>query len=154
FDPYDFASPPEPEQRRMLQSMLIERFALKFRRETKDAPVYFLVKGNKPWKLTPAKDERLRQWIGAPGGGGLSMTGVAAINITVPLVAGRLTRCVSRTVIDRAGVAGAWDFRYDYGADDQRTDQLAMILESLQAIGLKLESARAPIEMVVIESVA
>ena len=42
--PYPKA-PPNEEQRQMLQALLTDRFRLKYRRETKEGPVYVLVKG-------------------------------------------------------------------------------------------------------------
>ena len=41
----------------MLQTLLVDRFQLKFHHATKEGPVYLLVKGNKDRKLQDAKDK-------------------------------------------------------------------------------------------------
>jgi uncharacterized protein (TIGR03435 family) len=151
-DPDGIKMPPNDEQRAMILSLLIERFQLKFHRESKDGAVYFLVKTNKPWKPAPTSDAHEFPWVGGPEGAGIGVTGVAAKNATMALVAERLAPYVQRPVIDRTGVVGAFDFKYVYSPVDGQGDRMAAILESLQAQGLKLEAGRAPIEMIVIES--
>jgi len=44
-------NPPSDEQRQMLQALLIDRFQLKFHRETKEGTIYILMKGNNSLKL-------------------------------------------------------------------------------------------------------
>jgi uncharacterized protein (TIGR03435 family) len=59
--PYDIeakaqgdGAPTMDEARQMLQTLLAERFQLKFHRETKELPAYDLVVGNNPAKLKPS----------------------------------------------------------------------------------------------------
>ncbi|HEY1493468.1 MAG TPA: TIGR03435 family protein, partial [Candidatus Solibacter sp.] len=49
--PGNAKTPPNEEQRQMLQSLLVERFGLKYHREIREGPVYLLLKGNKALKL-------------------------------------------------------------------------------------------------------
>ncbi len=93
--------PPHPEQRQMLRALLAGRFSLKYRRQTKEGPVYLLAKGDKPPQLQPAKDEAEYPWVGGPSGGGILGNGIAAANATMELLASRLARYVGRPVIDR-----------------------------------------------------
>ncbi len=58
---------PNDEQRQMLQTLLADRFQLKVHRETKDGPVYLLVKGGKETKLQEAKDKDARPGLAVSG---------------------------------------------------------------------------------------
>ena len=51
--------PPNEEQRQMLLALLADRFQLKYRRETKEGAVYFLVKSGKKLALEEVKDVRV-----------------------------------------------------------------------------------------------
>ena len=148
--PYPKA-PPNDEQRQMLQALLVERFQLKFHRETKEGPVYLLVKGNKEPKLEDAKNKDDYPWAGSVGGGMISGDGIAGINISMPLLATRLSRYLRRPVLDQTGLKGSFDFKFQYLSDDPQTDLISSIFASIQGIGLKLESAKGPVETIVID---
>ncbi len=148
--PYPKA-PPNDEQRQMLQTLLVERFQLRFHRETREGPVYLLVKGNKEPRLREAKDKGEFPWAGSLGGGALSGDGIAGKNISMPQLATRLSEYVRRPVLDQTGLTGSFDFRFPYASDDPRTDLIASIFASIQGLGLKLESAKGPVETIVID---
>jgi uncharacterized protein (TIGR03435 family) len=65
-------APPNEEQRQMLQSLLVERFGLNYHRETREGPVYLLLKGNKALKLVDAKEKNAYPWAGGIRGGGVN----------------------------------------------------------------------------------
>jgi uncharacterized protein (TIGR03435 family) len=135
------------EQRQMLQTLLAERFQLKYHREQREGTVYFLVQTNKKLKLDPAKDKDAYPWAGSPQGGGFGPNGIAGTNITMAQFASRLSGALDRPVIDRTEIEGAYDFRSEYAGDDRATS----ILMSVQGLGLKLESGKGPVETIVIE---
>lgn len=146
--------PPNDEQRKMLQALLAERFRLRFHRETKEGPVYHLIRTNKELKLAPAKDRDAYPWVGSPAGGAISGDGIAGTNATMALLAARLSRqVVRRPVIDQTGLDGVFDFERKYEADGAGVDVLSSVVTSLGALGLKLEAGKGPIETIVIESV-
>ncbi|HEY3453998.1 MAG TPA: TIGR03435 family protein [Bryobacteraceae bacterium] len=149
--PYPKA-PPNEEQRQMLQSLLIERFQLKYHRETREGPVYLLVKGNKALKLADSKDKNAYPWAGGLGGGGIMGDGLAGINESMEDLAKRLGRYLGRPVLDRTGLSGSFDFRTEYSAGDVRPDVITMILVCVQDIGLKLKASRGPVDIIVIEA--
>jgi uncharacterized protein (TIGR03435 family) len=144
------ANPPSPkaplndEQRQMLQTLLADRFQLKFHRATKEGPVYLLVKGSKDLKLQGAKNKDDYPWAGATDG-------LAGINISMPLLATRLSMYLRRPVLDQTGLTGSYDFKFEYPSDDQRPDVISSIFASLQGIGLKLEAAKGPVKNIVID---
>ncbi len=145
--------PPNEEQRQMLQALLAERFGLVLHRESKEGPVYLLVKTNKPLRLTPAANAEEYPWVGSVGGGAISRDGLRATNSTMKLMADRLSSRMDRIVLDRTGLEGAYDFRYELPQDEAGTDLISSIFVSVQGLGLKLEAGRGPIESLVIEKV-
>ena len=144
-------APPNDEQRQMLQTLLADRFQLKFHRETKEGPVYILGKGSKKLKLQDPKNGDDYPWAGSIGGGGISGDGLAGINISMPLLATRLSWYLRRPVLDRTGLKGSYDFKFEYAPDDPRPDIISSIFASVQGIGLKLEAAKGPVETIVID---
>jgi uncharacterized protein (TIGR03435 family) len=143
-------APPNDEQREMLQALLVDRFQLKFHRESKDGPVYLLVKG-KDLKLQDAKNKDEFSWAGGLRGGGITGDGLWGMNISMPQLAARLSAYLEHPVADRTGLQGSFDFKYEYRTDDARPDVVASILESVQGIGLRLEAGKGPVETLVID---
>ena len=144
-------APPNDEQRKMLQTLLSDRFQLRFHRELKEGPVYLLVKGNKELKLQDARNKDAYPWAGSLAGGAICGDGIAGTNISMPLLASRLSGYLGRTVLDRTGLNGAYDFRFEYSPGDAQPDVIPSIFASMQGIGLKLEAAKGPVEIVAID---
>jgi uncharacterized protein (TIGR03435 family) len=144
---------PSAEQRQMLQALLADRFQMKFRREIKQGPVYVLLKGSKPLRLEAAKDQGKSDfsWVGSPRGGTITGDGMAGENISMPILASRLSRYLERPVLDQTGITGFFDFKFDYASDEPHPDVVSAILASAQAIGLKLESSRGTVETIMID---
>jgi uncharacterized protein (TIGR03435 family) len=134
------------ELRRMVQTLLAERFQLKFHRETKEQPVYALVVGKGGPKLQAAKSEGRGVGIGVRGrlnGNGADMKTLASV------LADRL----SRSVVDRTGLKGFYDFLLTWTPDEVQADDPGPSLSTAiqEQLGLKLESTKAPVEMIVID---
>jgi uncharacterized protein (TIGR03435 family) len=144
-------TPPNDEQRQMLQTLLTDRFQLKYHRETQEGSVYLLVKGNKDLKLQDAKSKDAYSWVGGLGGGVISGDGLWGMNISMQLFASRLSAYLEHPVLDQTGLKGSFDFKYEYHSDDTQPDVVASILTSVQGLGLKLEPAKGPVETLVIE---
>jgi uncharacterized protein (TIGR03435 family) len=53
--------------------------------------------------------------------------------------------------LDQTGLNGSFDFKYDQASDDPHPDVAAWIITSLQALGLKLEASKGPVETIVID---
>jgi uncharacterized protein (TIGR03435 family) len=149
--PANSKTPPNEEQRQMLQSLLADRFALKYHRETREGPVYLLLKGNKALKLVDSKDKDAYPWAGGIRGGMITGDGLAGINESMPDLAKRQSPYLHRPVLDRTELSGSFDFRSEYSSDDERPDVVAMILASVQDLGLKLAASKGPVDTIVIE---
>ena len=85
-------------------------------------------------------------------------TGIAGTNASMALVADRLSRYLEHPVIDKTGISGSFDFKfqnegYDSNADFTHDDVISSILTSVREIGLELTPANGPIETIVIDHV-
>jgi uncharacterized protein (TIGR03435 family) len=144
--------PLDDEQRQMLQALLADRFQLKFHREAREGQVYLLVKGNKGLKLQDAKDKDAFPWAGSIAGALPNGDGLAGTNISMPQLAVRLSGWLRRPVVERTGLEGSFDFKFQYPSDGpDYSYPIPSILASIQGIGLKLEAATGPVETIVID---
>jgi uncharacterized protein (TIGR03435 family) len=141
----------------MLQSLLASRFKLQFHRDAKEAPVYLLVTGKKRLSIKQVEDQGGTGVQVGPGGAAFKQTSMNAL-------AGFLSRLdlIGRPVIDRTSLPGVYDFTLSLsdreagdGAPPDKGAALAWpsIFEDVQDLGLKLESAKAPVELLVIDHV-
>jgi bla regulator protein blaR1 len=139
----------------LFQQMLADRFKLAVHWETRDLPVYNLVVAKGGPILATAKDPE-------HGSGTSAGTGqLQATDSTLPEIAQVLTqeaqRELGRVVIDKTGIAGQYDIRLKWTPD---TDPSAApnpgpsIFTAIQEqLGLKLEPARGPVQVLVIDHV-
>jgi uncharacterized protein (TIGR03435 family) len=153
-NPYSFKAPPDEEQRQMLQSLLAERFQLRWHKENRDGPVYLLQRGKSALKLEDPKDKNAYHWAGSNAGGAPNSDGLAGINISMPELAERMSGWLGRPVLDQTGLTGSYDFKYRFSEDspEQRPNLGFVLRSSLQAIGLELESGKGPVETIIIDS--
>ena len=132
----------------MLQTLLASRFSLKLRRETRERNVYDLVLA----KRGPAMTSVDKVGLGvAPGkqriaGRGADMRTLASV----------LSGTVDRIVRDRTGLTGYYDFTLTWRPDDAPPDdQRPALLTAIQEqLGLRLDPAKGPVEVLVIDSVS
>jgi len=149
-----------------LQSLLDDRFQLKFHKSAKEQPIYALVVGKSGSKLQEAKD------TAAGPMGTLKMrpgnfTGHA---MSMPLLAANLSNLVGRVVADKTDLKGLYDVTLEFtpergqmmgfpGPGPEGRDMPPppdpngpSIFTALQEqLGLKLESQKGPVEMLVID---
>jgi uncharacterized protein (TIGR03435 family) len=142
------ASPTQSPQ--MMQAMLADRFRLVIHRETRTLLIY---------ALTVAKGGvKLRE---GDGRGGMS-TGPRLIRYgaaTMGELARQLSSYLGRNVIDRTGITGEYAINLSFApvdpgapAVDFAQDSAQSIFQALQdQVGLKLESAKGPVEVLVID---
>ena len=135
----------------LLQSLLADRFGLKFHRETKESTVYSLVVAKGGPKTAVNTGE------GGSSSNTNSKNGMATMvvsHMTADRLASRLERQVGRRVTDHTGLTAAYDFTLTW-SQDQSTDPTGpSLFTALQEqLGLKLDSAKGPVDMVVIDAV-
>ena len=152
------ASPVSKEMiHEMLEPLLAERFHLTLHRETRELAVYALVVDKKGPKFKPGDGGPLQ--IEPDGSGGVSYH-----NYSMPALALALSlmRAVGRPVLDRTGLDGVYDLTEKFrdipvGQTLDEVRRAAVendepLFAALQdQLGLKLESQKAPIEVLVID---
>jgi uncharacterized protein (TIGR03435 family) len=148
---------PEPELRLMLRALLSERFKLKTHMETKEKPVYELVVAKNGPKLHAA--------TGGDPSFGPSAGELVFKNYSMADLADRLSSHpfkLDLPVLDKTGLDGRYDFALKLASNPDELkhtlegmDQGPSILAFFQdQLGLKLESRKGPVEMLIVESAA
>lgn len=112
--PASFKTPPNEEMRRMLQSLLADRFQLKLHRESKDESVYALVVAKGGPKLKDPKDKSTPPFVGFGRNGPVTAPATSLYffgqNATMDVVALRLAQLLRRPVSNHTGISGNFDF--------------------------------------------
>jgi uncharacterized protein (TIGR03435 family) len=132
----------------MVQALLAERFKLVFHRESKEMPVYALVVGKNGPKMKENKSE------GATEIGGGVGEGINFERAGMGQLAGALRQVVDLPVIDETGLKGLYDFKLTFKREATAADpsDAPSIFTALQEqLGLKLESKRAPVDIIVVD---
>jgi len=136
--------------RLMLRSLLADRFQLRFHREMRDLSALALTAGKNGAKLQVARDN------GKPRGSGqielVDSGWIRGTNIFPSFLADALSGQLSLPVIDRTNIANAIDFSLQWAPDGKADDVHPSIFAAVQEqLGLKLESLKAPIEVLVVD---
>jgi uncharacterized protein (TIGR03435 family) len=134
-------------QHQRMQTLLIERFGLVLRAETKEMQIYGLSIGKAGSKLKPVPEHKGAPTIrNQPG----RMQGTA---VGAKLLCDALSRIVGRTVADETGLTGSYDFDLTWTPDAQTVDTGAPpIYTAIQEqLGLKLEPKKGQVPVLVIE---
>lgn len=139
----------------MIRSLLAERFKLATHHETKERPIYLLVLARKDGRLGSS----LRQATGAPYALG-SNDVITARAETIRQLAGLLGAAVRRPVVDRTGLSGTYDADLHWtpssrgAAPDAAAPDAPDLFTAVQEqLGLKLESSRGPVDVLIINRV-
>ncbi len=150
------------ETRAMFQHLLADRFKFAAHWETRDLPVYVLVVQKKGASLHPSKEPEGSSSTstndGRFTGKGLTLTQLA------DALTQELSRELGRVVIDKTGIQGRYDFALTWtpdtgasavnnGADaSAQPDTGPSIFTAIQEqLGLKLESSKGPVQVLVID---
>ena len=170
----------------MLQSLLADRFALRFHPETKEMGVYALVVA-KAGKATPGLTESkggsctvrdptapappptpgqppqlfCGSFIGSSRGG-FNLLDAKSVSISqlIPMLSGML----GRAVIEKTGLTGTYDVHFEWTPDQGQIAQNQSLTPDVptgpsiftalqEQLGLKLESQKGPVEVLVIDHV-
>ena len=145
-------APPNDEQRKMLQAMLIDRFRLKFHKDVREGSVYVLIKSNKNLRMTEAQERNGLPYLLSPiKQGGIVDGELIGNNISMAFFAQRLSRYLEHTVIDRTGLTGSFDFHLPV-SDPSNHDISGGLIDCVSRLGLKLKGGKGPVETIVIDS--
>jgi len=154
--------------RLMLQTLLADRFQLNVHHEIKEVPIYEMVVAKNGPKLQKATEDR--ECPGIPVGstacpgrftGGMR-TGLMAKAVDLSELAQFLSAIADRPILNKTGIPGLFDItttpfkpapgsRIEGNADPETIPTIFTMLP--EQLGLKLESAKGPVEVLVIDHV-
>lgn len=140
----------DAQLQKMLQSLLVERFKLKFHWETTERPGFRLVVGKNGPKLQSTKGDESVATFGASRkccaqGVPIDMT-VRGYSMSV--LANVLSNIGPGPVVDQTGLRGEYDFTLSW--DETNGPVLTTALQ--EQLGLKLEPQKVPVPQFVIDS--
>ena len=160
--------PSRDQMKLMIQELLADRFQLKFHIEKRELPVYAMVVLKTGAKITPsAGDPNAFPGIGfGQGPGVLSLVGR---NTTLDGVANGLqSNILDKPVVNQTGLTGRYDFLLRFTPDASQVANFGglapgnaadpdappdIFLAFQQQLGLKLESTKAIVDVIVIEKI-
>jgi uncharacterized protein (TIGR03435 family) len=151
------ALPPEQarhQKQLMVQSLLADRFELKVHQETRQLPVYALVVAKDGPKFKPSQID------GTTIDTGRARLHIAGSDDTIGILSRELALVLGRVVVNQTGLSGRYDLSLRWTPDDAAAlassspDIPPDIFTAIQEqLGLKLESTKGPVPVLVIDSV-
>lgn len=147
-------APDRATQAAMLRSMLVDRFKLKARVERQERPVYALVVA-RPGQLGPALKLSSHQDCASPdakcgysiGSGKIVATGRSLDTLK------SISSAAGRIIVDKTGLKGNYDFTLQYSVQTRPEDTPSIFAAIEEQLGLKLVPDRAPLTVVIVDSV-
>ena len=140
--------PTREQMLQMVQTLLTDRFHLAMHRETRQLPVYALVVAKNGPKLQPAAAN-----AGYPK---LKRGEFVIPKMSIAELANLLVLDVKRPVKDETGLQGNFAFTLEWNPDlrdtvDQPGARPSIFTALQEQLGLKLESTKGPVEVLVID---
>lgn len=133
----------------MVQSLLEDRFKLRLHRETRQMPVYALVVSRpNVIRLSTADCRDAANTCRIQSAGGH----YSAVGLTLNDFMIFLSSTVERVVIDRTRLQGRYDVELDWSSEPG-SDKPSIFTAVQEQLGLKLESDRAPVDVIVIDHI-
>ena len=148
----------------MLRVALEDRFGLRAHAITTDLPVYALVIGKGGARLKPSVPPPLGP-DGKPASTGTWHTNNGLVEVTgntLEVLVSKLTESTGRTVVDRTGLAGKYDYKLEWTPDNEADAKEAdsgkaaappLFTALEEQLGLRLESSRGPVPGLVVDKV-
>ncbi len=151
----------------MLQTLLADRFGLAIRRETREMSLYAITVDKGGPKMPMAGDEDCGEQLRDHPCGGFNMQNRSHLygeRVGIKQLADMLAFVMGRVVTDNTGLKGNYNIKLDWTPDDfqgrgaERPDVPPGSLEGpnvfaamREQLGLKLESRKGPVEMLIVE---
>jgi uncharacterized protein (TIGR03435 family) len=139
----------------MLQSLLIDRFHLRFHWEAKEGRVYVLTLDPKKSKLQPPQSTQAFSWAGGIGEGLPDGDGLRGINISMRELAERIGSWLHAPVEDETGLSGTYDFEARVGDSDSQSsaDITSSVFTSLKNLGFSLKPGKGQVKTLIVDHV-
>jgi uncharacterized protein (TIGR03435 family) len=166
------------QRQQMMIAVLEERFGLKYHHETRDLPMYELVVAKGGVKMHESIPDAKGPDSGGPGpapspGRHILMMHrghIESVGTGMPGLARALSGQLGRTVIDKTGLTGNFDYKLDWtpegaalpmamggnpaavgNATSQDTDGPSIFTAVEEQLGLKIESTKGAVDVIVID---
>jgi uncharacterized protein (TIGR03435 family) len=150
--------------RRMLQTLLAERFKLVVHRESKMTTAYALVLAKSGPKMRPSEPAVLSEQRCTAGAGSAGQKQITCAHMTMAMFADQLQEHSARdfdaAVVDQTGLEGGFDFTLDWtpairasAASADPSGGIAVFEAMETQLGLKLERRKLPLPVLVIDRV-
>jgi uncharacterized protein (TIGR03435 family) len=151
---YDVSAKPDADKgpnyeelRPMLQQLLAQRFHLQTHANEKEMKGYSLVVAKGGQRLTPSNR-------GGPVAAVILPNKLQASGLDMKGLATMLTLALKQPVKDDTGVPGSFDVKLDFAPLSAMDSSLPSVFTAVQEqLGLKLEAAKVPVKMLVIDHV-
>lgn len=147
----------EETMKRMLQSLLADRFGLSFHRERREMNVIILTVANGGTRLTAAAAPTAKPFREN------SANGTIAKSMPIGEFADFISGPLEIPVVDHTGLTGKYDFAIDFtpylpdptkNMDGTKPDTTAILKAALHdELGLKMAAGKAPVDVLVIDHV-
>jgi uncharacterized protein (TIGR03435 family) len=131
----------------MMQSLIENRFQFKFHRDMKQLPVYELTVTKTGPKFKPSTDQQMPN----------IRLGIREIDVQAEpfaTFAYDLSRFLDRPLINKVDLTGLYDVKLQWNPDvEAESDKPSLFTALQEQLGLKLESAKESVQIMVIDSV-
>jgi len=142
----------------MLRTLLEDRFKLATHSETRELPGFALVVAKGGLKIKPVEKG---SDSGTSNNSSDNLETFKATTISMQGFADFLARRLGSTVIDRTNSEGVYSFELRWvlddpsggGAVDREAGAFAAIQDAIASIGLRLQAAKVPVEMIVVDRI-
>jgi len=167
---YDVTAEPDSEirpagqqLRLMVQKLLADRFRLAFHRDKKDMSAFTIILANTGIKIAASPNQTANAGVGFQGAGSMIVK-----SATIADFANFMQRYVlDRPVVDETHLTTKYDFNLKWAANETQFQGRALASEPAQGtadasdlftaiqeqLGLKMESSKGPVDVLVIDSV-
>jgi uncharacterized protein (TIGR03435 family) len=140
---------PEEHERQwhsFLREVLENRFGLKFHIEKQERPVYNLVVAKQGLKIKESSSDAKGSSYSGPDRFSASKCQMSSLVFS-------LTGALDRVVIDKTGLTGRYDIDLTWSPDSEPNSGPSIFTALQEQLGLKLEPAKAPVDMIVIDHI-
>jgi uncharacterized protein (TIGR03435 family) len=148
----------DAQMKLMVQTLLAERFQLKLHHDSKELPVYVISLGKTAPKLFPPKEGETHSIQIAPQMGPdqkVASFHITATRFSLTQLTDTFARQLGRVIVNKTGLDGDFDFTMDLTPDDSQPNPLdpSLLINAMRGqLGLNLQSQKAPVDFLVIDS--
>jgi len=141
----------EEELRRMLQSLIEDRFQMKVHAELKEIQAYVLLPGKGGLKLKPVRDDGV---FGVDISRFPDKTRIVCRHCTTDKTANVLADQLKRAVVDQSGIPDEYSFTLEWSPGQNADDAAPSIFTALrEQLGMRLESRKVSVPILVVDSI-